>query len=85
MSERQPDRYYIELERRLRKLAPLAEAVLPPEPFRWFMEYLDAGEYGLAVEVASEEMPAGDSSSAARQLASGLLREAERSWVSRTR
>ncbi|MEA2497130.1 MAG: hypothetical protein QOJ29_5041 [Thermoleophilaceae bacterium] len=40
------------------------------------MEYLDAGEYGLAVEVASEEVPTGDSSETARELASSLLREA---------
>jgi hypothetical protein len=38
--------------------------------------YLDAGEYGLAVAVASEEMPRGDSSETARELASSLLREA---------
>lgn len=77
MSGRQPDEYYIALERRLRKLIPLAESVLPPEPYRWVLEYLDDGEYGLAVEVASEEMPDGDASPEARQLASGLLREAE--------
>ena len=74
---RESDEYYLELERRLRMLGPLAEAVLPPEPQRWISEYLDAGEYGLAVEVASEEMPTGDSSPEARDLASGLLREAE--------
>jgi hypothetical protein len=77
MSRREPDEYYIELERRLRALAPLAESVLAPDPYRWFTEYLDAGEYGLAVEVASEEMPTGDSSEPTRELASGLLREAE--------
>jgi hypothetical protein len=77
VSERRPDKYYIELEQRLRKLAPLAKSVLPPDPYSWFMDYLDAGEYGLAVEVASEEMPDRDSSPAAGQFASGLLREAE--------
>jgi hypothetical protein len=76
MSRREPDEYYIELERRLRAIAPLAQSVLAPEPYRWFMEYLDAGEYGLAVAVASEEMPRGDSSETARELASSLLREA---------
>jgi hypothetical protein len=76
MSRREPDEYYIELERRLRAIAPLAESVLAPEPYRWFMEYLDAGEYGLAVEVAAEEIPTGDSSETARELSSGLLREA---------
>jgi hypothetical protein len=77
MSGRQPDDYYIALERRLRTLLPQAEAVLPPEPYGWVLEYLDAGEYGLAVEVASEEMPERDVSPEARELASGLLREAE--------
>jgi hypothetical protein len=77
MSGRKPDEYYIELERRLRALAPLAASVLAPDPYRWFTEYLDAGEYGLAVEVASEEMPTGDASKPTRDLASGLLREAE--------
>lgn len=77
MSGRRPDEYYVELERRLRKLAPLAETVLGPDPFQWFIEYLDAGEYGLAVQVASEEIPEGAPSAATRKLTSGLLREAE--------
>jgi len=77
MSERRPDEYYIELERRLRRLGPLAASVLPPQALTWFTDYLDAGEYGLAVEVASEQLPRDDVSPAARELASGLLREAE--------
>jgi hypothetical protein len=77
MSERWPDEYYIALERRLRKLVPLAESVLPPDPLGWILEYLDGGEYGLAVEVASEAMPTEDSSPEARELAAGLFKEAE--------
>jgi hypothetical protein len=77
MSGRQPDEYYIALERRLRALEPQARAVLPPDPYRWFMEYVDAGEYGLAVEVASEELPEGNDAPATREFAAGLLREAE--------
>lgn len=77
MSGRQPDEYYIALERRLRALDPQAKAVLPPDPYSWFKEYLDAGEYGLAVEVASEELPEDADTPAAREFASGLLREAE--------
>jgi hypothetical protein len=53
MSRREPDEYYIDLELRLRAIAPLAQSVLAPEPYRWFMEYLDAGEYGLAGDPAA--------------------------------
>ncbi|MGH2943714.1 MAG: hypothetical protein ACRDLN_13170 [Solirubrobacteraceae bacterium] len=77
MSSRQPDEYYIALERRLRALAPGAKRVLPAEPYRWFLEYVDAGEYGLAVEVASESLPEEASTPEVRELAGGLLREAE--------
>jgi hypothetical protein len=74
---RQPDEYYIALERRLRALEPEAEAVLAPDPYRWFKDYLDAGEYGLAVEVALEELPDERHPAAARALAAALRREAE--------
>lgn len=76
MTERQSDAYYRELERRLRTLLPLAGTVLKPEIVGWYSEYLDAGEYGLAVEVAAEGLPTGESPELQR-LASALLSEAE--------
>jgi hypothetical protein len=58
-------------------LEPLAQTQLAAEPYGWFREYLDAGEYGLAVEVASEGLPPEDASTGARELRAGLLAEAE--------
>ena len=58
-------------------LEPQAATVLAPEPYSWFKDYLDAGEYGLAVEVALEELPDGAHAPVARELAAALLREAE--------
>jgi hypothetical protein len=74
-SERPSNRYYAELERRLRSLAPVAREALPPETVKWFSEYLDVGEYGLAVEVAAEALVADDEHHC--ELARGLLAEAE--------
>jgi len=74
MAERWSDAYYVELERRLRALLAPAQGVLAAQPYRWFVEYLDAGEHGLAVQVASEALEPGEAS---RALADGLLAEAE--------
>ncbi len=36
---------------------PLAEVVLPAAAHRIYLEFIDAGEYGLAIEVAVEALP----------------------------
>jgi hypothetical protein len=77
MTERRSDKYYSELEERLRSLMPLAARLLSPEVVKWYTEYLDAGEYGLAVEVAAEGLPADARRSQFRELAVALLAEAE--------
>jgi hypothetical protein len=77
MTKRPSDEYYRELETRLRALIPLAESVLSTEVLNWYMEYLDAGEYGLAVEVAAEGLPRDDAESRSREVAAALLAEAQ--------
>ena len=77
MAERRSDDYYRELEERLRLLTPLVEGPLSPEVVGWYTEYLDAGEYGLAVEVAAEGLPAADAHPQVRELALALLFEAD--------
>ena len=57
MSARQSDAYYRDLERRARELRPLAETVLAADAYKWFVEFIDAGEYGLAVGVAAKALP----------------------------
>jgi hypothetical protein len=57
MSARPPDAYYSELERHLRNLVPLVRAVVPGAAVASYLEFLDAGEYGLAVESATEALP----------------------------
>jgi hypothetical protein len=68
------DEYYRQLEARLRALSPGVDAVCGAEVGGWFAEYLDVGEYGLAVEVAAERLTADRSES--QPLAEGLLPEA---------
>jgi hypothetical protein len=70
------DEYYAERESRLRALLPLAREALAEEPHRWFEEYVDYGEYGLAVEVATDAIP-DDAQASAVQLATALLTEAD--------
>ena len=69
------DAYYRGLEARLRVLRPLVGACIP-RVLDAFTEYLDAGEYGLAVEVATEALGREVGSSEGRALASGLVAEA---------
>src|ERR1700723_3326959 len=57
MSARPPDAYYRELERHLRNLVPLVRAVVPEAAVASYLAFLDAGEYGLAVESATEALP----------------------------
>jgi Flp pilus assembly protein TadB len=72
---RQPDEYYLALEERLQALDPLVAAVTPDVRDE-FREYLQHGEYGLAVETVAEglleRVPSDDRS----LLAKGLLAEA---------
>ena len=49
MSARPPDAYYRELERHLRNLVPLVRAVVPGAAVASYLEFLDAGEYGLSL------------------------------------
>ncbi len=51
-----PDVYFRELEARLRELVPRAQAVLTPDAFRVYLEFLNRGEYGRAVETAAEAL-----------------------------
>jgi hypothetical protein len=73
---RQPDAHYEGLDRQLRPLATLVERV-DQDLARWFCEYLDAAEYGLAVEVVTERLTADMRTSVVRPLAAGLLHAAE--------
>jgi hypothetical protein len=57
MSARPPDAYYRELERHLRNLVPLVRSVVPGAAVASYLGCLDAGEYGLAVETATEAVP----------------------------
>ena len=77
MTERRPDEYYMKLEGRLRSLIPLAREVLTAEAVKWYTEYLDAGEYGLAIEVAAEGFRSDTAASRSKELALALLAEAD--------
>lgn len=67
---------YDGIERRLLALRELV-LIVTPDLAGWFDEYVDVGEYGLAVEVVAEALPPGLTSPQVRALAAGLLREAE--------
>ena len=54
MSERKSAQYYQALDERLKKLLPDLQRTVPLENWRWFEEWVRAGEYGLAAEVAAE-------------------------------
>jgi len=69
------DDYYADLERRLRDLLPLVDRVLPPEPVHAYTEFLDAGEYGVAVEWATDALS--PQAVGATELAEALLKEGE--------
>src|SRR6202034_3130456 len=45
------------LERQLRNLVPLVRAVFPEAAAASYLEFLDAAEFGPAVETASEALP----------------------------
>lgn len=71
------EEYYTELERRLRALDGLVERLVQ-DICPWYREYLDVGEYGLAVEIVAERLSADMPTELVRPLARGLLAEAER-------
>jgi hypothetical protein len=68
---RRSDSYYVEIEKRLLALAPVARSVLPADTMKWYLEFVQVGEYGLAVEVAVEVLS--DDSKAGRDLAKELM------------
>jgi hypothetical protein len=70
-----PERSFEALERRLRALDPLV-AELTAEETEWYREYLDHGEYGLAVEVVAEALTESMPQHRLRLLAAGLHAEA---------
>lgn len=76
MATRPPDDYYRDLDRRLGELLPLAEVALPPSAYRWYAEFVDVGEYGLAVETAVEALPS-EGPASAESLRVGLTDVAE--------
>jgi hypothetical protein len=73
---RRPNAYYADLERRLRALIPLVEQLVPRGPAAWYREWLDVGEYGLAVEAVAEQLTP-EMSAEARELPGELLPEAK--------
>jgi hypothetical protein len=77
MPQRRPDSYYEKLETRLRALSALVDQFGDEDLAAWYREYLDAGEYGLAVEVVAEQLLPEPASPGASDLAAGLLREAK--------
>jgi hypothetical protein len=68
--------YYADIERRLRLLEALVAELLP-DLAGWYREYLDAGEYGLAVEIVAERLDPDMPLDRVGALASGLLPEAQ--------
>jgi hypothetical protein len=74
---RPPDSYYGELETRLRALTPLVDELGDQNLAAWYREYLDAGEYGLAVEIVAEQLRLEAAPSRVGDLAAGLLPEAK--------
>jgi Cu2+-containing amine oxidase len=68
---------YDGIERRLRARSDLV-GKLVPDLAEWFDEYLDVGEYGLAVEIVAERLAPDMPRDLTTELAAGLLAEAER-------
>lgn len=67
---------YDGIEQRLRALSNLVARIVP-DLAGWFDEYVDAGEYGLAVEIVAEQLPSDRPDPQLRELAAGLLAEAK--------
>lgn len=66
---------YDGIERRLQALDPVVEQLVP-DMVEWFREYVDVGEYGLAVEIVAERLSPEMPPDVAAELATGLLAEA---------
>ena len=54
MSKRPSPEYFRALDEQLSALLPTLSAAVSTESWRWFEEFVRAGEYGLAVEAAAE-------------------------------
>ena len=76
--------YYGGLEARLRALTQHVESLATAEQAGWFREYLDVGEYGLAVKAISEVLEAGMAQEHLQPLAQGFSPRPS-SWKSQTR
>ena len=76
MSKPRSADYYEGLERRLRALDGLVEQLVE-DLADWYREYIDVGEYGLAVEVVAERLTPEMPGEIVGPLAAGLLAEAE--------
>lgn len=75
MNDHRSAAYYGALESRLRGLDGLVEDVAK-DLLGWYREYIDVGEYGLAVEVVAERLTPDMPVQTLRPLAAGLLAEA---------
>jgi len=51
--------HYVQVEHRLRALMPNYEAFVPGEQMNLIREFLDVGEYGLALEWLADELSEG--------------------------
>jgi hypothetical protein len=67
---------YDGIEKRLKALSGLV-AGLAPDLASWFDEYVDVGEYGLAVEIVAEGLQPDPDDPRVQELAAGLLAEAK--------
>jgi hypothetical protein len=67
--------YYQSLEKRLAALSGHV-ARFAPELSRWYDQFIEAGEYGVAVEAVAEQLRGDPSDPELRALALGLLTEA---------
>lgn len=67
---------YDGIEKRLKALSDLVTS-LAPDLAGWFDEYVDVGEYGLAVEIVAEGLQPDTEDPRVRELAAGLLAEAK--------
>jgi hypothetical protein len=76
MSDSLPTGYYEGLDDRLRALDGLV-CQLVADLVGWYREYLDVGEYGLAVEIVAERLTPEMPRELVESLAAGLLPEAE--------
>lgn len=65
MNEQRKPEYYRALDEKLTSILPDLKSVVSTESWRWFEEWIRAGEYGLAAEVAAEGLMSAESPPAA--------------------